>query len=351
MNKKQYNNVIENTLKHELSAQTDDSLSTARAIFDNMGVALPQGDMKVVYETISTDNYMGWKSCTMQEAQEAANNGTAAIGISEDRIVVLSANDEEQPVTQTASVMTLNENTSAFAVEGMRYYSYGYGTTNYNPLYFSNSNLNVNVGWTGYNTLYGASTSTVYWTTSNPNIMKVDYYSGHLQAVGVGSAWITATTSNGYSADFYVQVEKLVKYVTVEKTIVRDLLFGENDLPGISVQSYPVLLRLFYNITKIDNNRVFLESVSAFTKYDRSVLIFGVEAPSIGIASISIGNTSLNLQENNVLASPDWIYDAKISNVNQWVTLETELSTKATLMCHSTINPYAEVNAETHISV
>ena len=126
MNKKQYNNVIENTLKHE---NTDDSLSTARAIFDNMGVALPNGDMKTVYETINTDNYMGWKSCTMQEAQAAADNGTAAIGISEDRIVVLSANDEEQPVTQTASVMTLNENTSAFAVEGMRYYSYSYGGT------------------------------------------------------------------------------------------------------------------------------------------------------------------------------------------------------------------------------
>lgn len=129
MNKKQYNNVIENTLKHEQSAQTDDSLATARAIFDNMGVALPQGDVKTVYETIKTNNYMGWRSCTMQEAQAAADKGTPAIGISEDRIVVLSANDQEQPVVQTASVMTLDENTSAFAVEGMRYYSYSYGGT------------------------------------------------------------------------------------------------------------------------------------------------------------------------------------------------------------------------------
>ena len=63
----------------------------------------------------------------MQEAQNAAEHGVAAIGIREDRIVVLSANDEEQPVTQTASVMILNENTSAFSVEGMRYYSYSYG--------------------------------------------------------------------------------------------------------------------------------------------------------------------------------------------------------------------------------
>ncbi|MBE6717842.1 MAG: CHAP domain-containing protein [Ruminococcaceae bacterium] len=132
MNKKQYNNVIEYTMKHEQSAQTDDSLSTARAIFDNMGVALPQGDIKAVYETIKTDDYMGWKSCTMQEAQAAADKGMAAIGISEDRIVVLSATDEEQPVTQTASVMTLSENTSAFAVDGLQYYSYSYVTTHPN---------------------------------------------------------------------------------------------------------------------------------------------------------------------------------------------------------------------------
>ncbi len=126
MNKKQYNNVIEHTLKRE---QTDDSLSTARAVFDNMGVALPQGDMKTVYETIKTNDYMGWKSCTMQEAQAAADRGVATIGISEDRIVVLSANDEEQPVAQTASVMTLDENTSAYAVAGLEYYSYSYGGT------------------------------------------------------------------------------------------------------------------------------------------------------------------------------------------------------------------------------
>ena len=58
MNKKQYNNAIENTLKHEQTAQTQDSLSTARAIFDNMGIALPNGDIKTVYETIKTDNYI-----------------------------------------------------------------------------------------------------------------------------------------------------------------------------------------------------------------------------------------------------------------------------------------------------
>ena len=129
MNKQQYNNVIDYTLKHDEVAQGDDSLATARAVFNNMGVALPGGTMKEVYDTIQSDDYMGWHSCTMQEAQEAANNGIAAIGVSEDRIVVLSATDGEQPVAQTASVMSLDENTSAFAVDGLQYYSYSCGTT------------------------------------------------------------------------------------------------------------------------------------------------------------------------------------------------------------------------------
>jgi len=129
MNKKQYNNVIDYTLKHEPSAQTDDSLATARVIFDNMGVALPQGDLAEICEVLKTNNYMGWKSCTIQEAQAAADKGTAAIGISNERIVVLSATDEEEPVAETSSVMALSENTSAYAVADLAYYSYSYGST------------------------------------------------------------------------------------------------------------------------------------------------------------------------------------------------------------------------------
>ncbi len=66
----------------------------------------------------------------MQEAQAAADRGTAAIGISEDKIVVLSATDEH--TTQTASVMVFSENTSAYVVDGLEYYSYSYGTTTNN---------------------------------------------------------------------------------------------------------------------------------------------------------------------------------------------------------------------------
>ena len=126
MNKKQYNNIIKNTLKR---VHTEDSLSAARAVFKNMGVALPVGDMKEVFETVKTDNYMGWKSCTMEEAQAAANNGTAAIGISDSKIVVLAADDAEEPIEPTAEVLAITDSTPAVAVAGLQYYSYGYGGT------------------------------------------------------------------------------------------------------------------------------------------------------------------------------------------------------------------------------
>lgn len=149
MNSKQYNNIIDWTLKHEQSAQTDDSLKTARTIFNNMGVALPSGTVSEVFETLKTNDYMGWKSCSMQEAQEAADNGTAAIGISESRIAVLAAADEEDSVEQTSKVLTITDSTSAVSVAGLQYYSYSYGGTDgcggnscyydsWNELVFSN---------------------------------------------------------------------------------------------------------------------------------------------------------------------------------------------------------------------
>ena len=129
MNKKQYNNVIDWTITHDQSAQTEDSLKTARTVFKNMGVALPQGDLKQVSDVLKTDDYMGWRSCTMQEAQAAADRGTAAIGINEEKIVILAANDEEQPVTATASVMTLSDTAAENAEPALAFYSYNYGTT------------------------------------------------------------------------------------------------------------------------------------------------------------------------------------------------------------------------------
>ncbi len=348
MNKKQYNNVIENTLKHEQSAQTEDSLSVARAIFDNMGVALPQGDMKTVYDTIKTDNYMGWKSCTMQEAQAAADQGVATIGISEDKIIVLSAKDEEQPVTQTASVMSLNENTSAFAVNGLEYYSYSYGmTTDYNNLYFANSSLNVKVGWTGYNALYGSTTTTVYWYSSNTDVVTVGNVSGYIQAVGTGSAWITVTTNNGHSADFYVVVEEFTKRIETEKTVFGAVI---NDVIG--AQAYRVSLSLTYHITKIKNGKAYIGEISAFTKYDKGNTADGLDYPDIATGRLEIGDETYTMQFDNrsMWLSPTWVWDAKVIYLNKWYDIGTTMSILSVVMLDASLFPYRDVELKTQIS-
>lgn len=128
MNKKQYNNIIEHSLQYDCK-DTTNSLDTARIVFNNMGVALPKGTIKEVYDTVSTNDYMGWRHCNFEKAKEAANNGIAAMGINQDRIVVLSAEDTEQSVAQTASVLTLTDNTPAVAVANLQYYIYNYDCT------------------------------------------------------------------------------------------------------------------------------------------------------------------------------------------------------------------------------
>ena len=136
MNRQEYNRMIEETLKTK-TAQTGDALATARAVLNRMGISLPQGDLKQVSEALATDDYMGWRKCTVKEAQEYANNGTAVVGVSDERIAVVAANKGQGAVTSSA-VMTLDENTSALAVSDTAFYASRAGSTSETP---SNSNI------------------------------------------------------------------------------------------------------------------------------------------------------------------------------------------------------------------
>lgn len=258
MNTKHYNNVIDWTMKHDQTAQTEDSLSTARAIFKNMGVALPSGDMQAVYETIKTNEYMGWRACTMQEAQQAADNGTAAIGISNDRIVILSAADEEEPVTETASVMTLSENTSAYAVAGLEYYSYSSSTTN--P---GSANVSVrDVLNKPYDPNYP------YTLNGNPNnISEAQYY----------------TLLNNYSYE-------------LRNDIVFDFTFKELD----SFRSY-LVSSLFKTSTQQEREQV-VEDILALAGEAVSIIvdILPVEWPGKILDGISVASTVSALNSSSV---------------------------------------------------
>lgn len=335
MNKKQYNNIIENTLKHE---QTDDSLSTARAIFDNMGVALPQGDIKTVYETISTDNYMGWKPCTMQEAKAAADNGTAAIGITEDRIVVFSAKDEEQPVTQTASVMSLDESTSAFALDGLKYYSYSYGTTNISSIYFANETLEVDVGWSGYNSLMGSTMSTIYWGTSDSSIAEIDNY-GYITTHKCGTVTIYAYAYDGYSsASFQLTINPYCKRVGKTEGFTWQINEG-------GIASYIIDFSLTCKITEVYSNRVKIERISAFIHTDKNDFALG--APDLSVGTTTLGNTVLNMGEQESLwLDPDWIWGKGLCTLNSYVNKGTVLHSIGIAMLNDSPYGYRDIELE-----
>lgn len=347
MNKKQYNNIIENTLKYEQSAQSEDSLATARAIFDNMGVALPSGDIKTVCETIKTNDYMGWRECSAEEAQEAANEGVAAIGISEDKIVVISATDEEEPVAQIASVMTLDETVSAYSVSDLSYYSYTRTTTSDN-IYFANEVLNVKVGWSGYNNLYGSTTPSIYWYSDNTDVVEVEEVGGYIKAVGVGTAWVSVVTANGKSDKFSINVESFSKYVAIEETVsgavIGDILFG---------QAYRVHLNISYNIDKIKNGKAYISEVSAFTKYDKGNMMDGLEYPHITIGELKINKDTYRMQADNrpIWISPDWKWDAKAISLNKWYDIGSDISVLSIIMLDSTLFAYRDVKLETELNI
>lgn len=129
MNSKQYNNIINCTLADEHVTQNPDSLTVARTIFNNMGVALPNGTMPEIVDVLKTNDYMGWRACTPEEAQQAANSGIPTIGISDNQIVVIAADDKEDPVSNAASVATLSEENSVETGSQLEHYVYSMGTT------------------------------------------------------------------------------------------------------------------------------------------------------------------------------------------------------------------------------
>lgn len=202
MNGKQYRNIIDWTVKHDDSVKTGDSLDIARAIFKNMGVALPQGDLKRVAETLKTDDYMGWKACSVREAQEAADNGIAAIGVAEDQVVVLSANVEDEPIANMASVMTLSESTSAYAVSNMQFYSYAYGTTTQHssvltkPTEYKNHRVGVFETPENSNAKKDFENSNAVYNTIPWNFVYETYYTGAMLTAQGGDMLMLPDAAN-----------------------------------------------------------------------------------------------------------------------------------------------------------
>ena len=126
MNNKQYNNVIEKTAKLS-DTDMNDSLALTRDTLNNMGVPLPQGELKEVSEILSTDDYMYWRACSAEDAQLFANDGIAAIAVSDSNIAILTA-ETDNPTTISTDCPA--ETANVAMVSEVSYYAYSSGGTN-----------------------------------------------------------------------------------------------------------------------------------------------------------------------------------------------------------------------------
>lgn len=134
MTASQYKNVIEWSL-YLNRGKNDEPIIVARKIFNNLGVALPQGDFKKILSVLKKDNYMGWRTCSAEEANKFADIGVPTMAMDETRLFIIKPNEKipnfsieaelgkcESPTVKYASEIS-NSNTE----QALTCFSYCYG--------------------------------------------------------------------------------------------------------------------------------------------------------------------------------------------------------------------------------
>ena len=175
----QYKNVAQWTLANTPEIGAMDSVAAARAIFNNMGVAFPNGSCRQVLLTLMSEDYMGWMPCTYRQSQEFANAGTAAVGIDADHVVVILPDDNADALIGNilpaeAAVMDTNVKTAGAIAPSerlaMQFYYYSPASTTYRPWsYYANKVVDIAVAQLGktYNDFKnnqdGISFTNGYW--------------------------------------------------------------------------------------------------------------------------------------------------------------------------------------------
>lgn len=129
----QYKNVAQWTLANTPGVEAMDSSDAARVIFNNLGVAFPNGSCEEILLTLMSEDYMGWTPCTYRQAQEYANAGVAAVGVDTGHVVVILPDESADSVIASADAAAsanAKQTSEIAAAErmGMQFYTYGSGT-------------------------------------------------------------------------------------------------------------------------------------------------------------------------------------------------------------------------------
>lgn len=186
-----------------------------------------------------------------------------------------------------------------------------------------------------------AADTSVTWTTSNSSVATVNS-NGKVTAKQEGTATISATTTNGKTAQCTIDVdawryaentEEVVTYTTVSSGIP-------------IIVAYRIYVNACVTInqqTSSSNRRV--SSVTSYTELNKNAINPILERPSLGVGVTRVNNTQLNMgpYTGSLIFSPNVMLDYKEALPNLSVGSSATLSTLSVCFQSDALYPYQDV--------
>ncbi len=141
-----------------------------------------------------------------------------------------------------------------------------------------------------------AINKTVSWRTSDSKILRVDS-SGNVKAVGTGTAWITARSSNGIEKSCRITVKNAPEKITLTKGIVT-IGVGEKFTVGSGVDNGAACSKRTYRTSN--------SSIVKMTRTDWVGDFVGVK-PGVAYVTVKTYNGKESTCKVTVKAAPKWV--------------------------------------------
>ncbi|MBR2848542.1 MAG: hypothetical protein IKB87_03695 [Clostridia bacterium] len=134
MTASQYKNILQWTLFLNPELEKSDAMSAVRKLFDNLGVAFPQGTFTEILSVLKNDTFLGWRSCSCDETQKYADIGIPAIGVANDKTIIIPPKEAISILTANKEIEKLKSTYIKYAAEltaeereNMCFFVYSYG--------------------------------------------------------------------------------------------------------------------------------------------------------------------------------------------------------------------------------
>lgn len=157
MTTSQYKNIIDKTVKTLTSEEKESSVGVAIKILKNNGLSLPDAEPSAIKEVLAGGDYLGWEKCSDVDAQAAANDGIAVVGVSDDRVVVVEPELDGVEKNENANVTTVSD-LSDEEKTGMSFYSGGRAASPYVDIP-QDGDLGTVISYMGYHCITSTSSN------------------------------------------------------------------------------------------------------------------------------------------------------------------------------------------------